>query len=280
MGGFCGSSDPVAPNYIDPLGPSKTGAMGPTGGPEARDKIFGTLENGIYPAAQGNAEQAVAGTQAAANNPGWGQLQGYLRNGIGGQYLNANPYLDRAFAAQRGQLGTELSAADKSARSRLDATRATSMADLSGQQAGMRSNFGRAGQSFSTTAGQAQDAIKAALAAQLGRGEQTAITDLTGQGAAARSALEAQQAQQLVQNYQSERAAQDRAAAVLPSAMTGQASLLQSVPGLQYSGIAPAASIVQALAGGGNAIPQQFIQTPGPGNYIAQIAGIAGMAGY
>lgn len=279
MGGLCGSNDPVAPSWVDQLGPRADGHMAPTGGPEARDKIFGELQGSIYPGAKTAVDEATAATRAAAYNPMWGTQQNYLNKVLSGGFLAANPYMDRAAAAARTSLNTGLDAGTKSLNTRLAATRQQSMADLTGQQAGQRSGFERSGLRYSTANQQAADSTKAALGARVAAGEQTAVADQTGQAATARAALEANLANQAAQGYQTERQSQTQAAALAPGSISGSAQLLQAVPGMQYGAIAPAASLVQGLAGG-TAMPQQFIRTPGAQDYLGQVAGIAGMAGY
>jgi len=280
MGGFCGSNDKVAADYFDPLGPNAQGQQGPTGGPEARAGIFNALQSSIYPRAQQGAEDAVAGTRAAAASPTWGKLQGYLGNTLGGSYLRGNPSLDRAASSARTNLNTGLNASRAATTAGLQATRAQAGADLAGQQAATRSAMTRSGQRFGTAGQQAQEATKAAMNAQIGRGEQQATVAQQGTEASARSGLEAQLAQQNLQNYQNERQAQQGAAALAPSATSSQAQLLQAIPGLEYAGVAPTADIVRALAGGGQAVQPTMVRSPGVMDYVGQVAGIAGMAGY
>ena len=280
MGGFCGSNDRVKPEYTDSLGPRADGTMGPTGGPEARDKIFEKLQGYIYPRAQASAERAAKVTEGAVYNPGWGGTQQYLQGVLGGNRLNGSPYLDRSNAAARSALSTTLAANEDAANRRLAATRSDAQTNLAGTQAAQKSAFTRSGQRFGTGNQQAQEATQAALQAQLGRSENIATGDITGQEAAAKAQLEAQIAQQNQANYRAERDAQNQAAALMPNAITGQAQLAQSMPGVEYSAVAPAAQIVQGLAGGGSQMPAQMIRSPGALDYLGQVAGIAGMAGY
>lgn len=279
MGGVCGSNDPVRAEWIDQLGPRKDGNFGSTGGPEARDKIFKYLEGSVFPRAQASTDAATAATRSAAGNPGWGAMQQYSTGVLQGDRLNGNPALDRSNAAARSALGTTLDATRRSSDRRLQGTRAASEADSANQLAATRSSFARNGMRFGTAGQQAADATRAATQASVARGEQVAQTDMTGQAAQSKAALEAQLAQNALQNYQAERQSQDRMMALAPGAMTGQANLLQAVPGLEYGAVNPAAALVSGLAGG-SAMPQQFIKSPGAMDYIGQVAGIAGMAGY
>lgn len=279
MGGFCGSNDPVAPSWVDQLGPRADGNMGPTGGPEARSKIFEALNANVYPEAQKAVGEATGATRDAVNSPLWGASNSYLSNVLAGGYLGRSPALDRAAAASRSALDASTRAADRSTRARLDATRMATMADVTGQQAANRSALARSGMRWSTAAQQSADATKAATSGRVAAGEQAALADVAGQSTAARAKLEAELAQQAAQAHQQERQQQTQAAAIAPTAAAGRASLAQSLPALQYAALSPSASLVQGLAGG-TAMPQQFIRTPGAQDYLGQVAGIAGMAGY
>ena len=278
--GLCGGFKSIKPDYGDPLGPRKDGTMGPTGGPEARDKVFEQLQGYIYPRAQAAADKSAAVTEGAVYNPGWGGTQQYLRGVIGGNRLNGSPFLDRSNAAARSALQTSLGANQEAAMRRLAATRSDAQTNLAGTQAAQRSGFTRSGLRFGTGNQQAQEATNAALQAQLARSENNTTGDITGQEAAAKAGLEAQLAQGNLQNYQAERQAQNQAAALMPQSITGQAQLAQSMPGNEYAAVAPAAQIIQGLAGGGSQTPGQVMRTPGALDYIGQVAGIAGMFGY
>ena len=280
MGGLCGGTKSIKPDYMDPLGPRQDGSMGPSGGPEARDQIFSTLQNSLYPNAQRSADYASGVTRSAVSNPGWGGMQQYLNGVIGGNRLSGSPFLDRANATARTALDTSIGANQQAAMRRLGDTRSNAQTNLAGTQATQRSAYTRSGQRFGTGNQQTQEATQAALQAQLARGENTATSDLTGQANVAKSGLAAQLAQQGQQNYQAERQAQTQAAALMPQSISGQAQLAQTMPGVEYSAVAPAAQIIQGLAGGGSQTPGQVMKTPGALDYIGQVAGIAGMAGY
>lgn len=279
MGGLCGGTKSIKPDHMDPLGPRKDGTMGPTGGPEARDQVFEQLQGYLYPRAQASAEKAGKVTESAVYNPGWGGTQQYLRGVVGGNRLNGSPFLDRSNAASRKALATSLGSNQEAAMRRLATTRSDAQTNLAGTQAAQRSGFTRSGLRFGTGNQQAQEATNAALQAQLARAENNTTGDLTGQAAAATAGLEAQLAQGNQANYQAERQAQTQAAVLMPQSITGQAQLAQTMPGNEYAAVAPAAQIIQGLAGGGSQTPGQVMKTPGALDYIGQVVGIAGMAG-
>lgn len=254
---FCGENKTYRPDYTDALGPRADGTLSaPTGGPEARDRIFKQLEGSIYPRAQEAVDRATAATNAAAGDASWGQLKNYAGGVVNGKYLQANPYLTQALADSRSASEGGL------ARAREQAT-----ADAAGTQADIQSQFARSGQNFSTANNQAQDANNAALQASLARGEQ----DAQAQMQAAESGV-------LAQNYARERDAQNQAAAILPIAATGQSQLLSAVPSMQYEAVAPAAEIVSGLAGGGTVTPATIARRAGVWDYLMQGAGVAAQA--
>lgn len=254
---FCGENKTYRPDYTDSLGPWADGRMsGPTGGPEARARIFDRLEERIYPRAQEDTDRAVAATNSAAADAGWGQIKNYASGVLGGKYLQANPYLKQALADSRTAAETGL------ANAREQAT-----ADMAGSQADTRSRFARSGMGFSTGQTQAQDTSEAALQAALARGEQDA-----------QAQMNAGESQVLADNFARERDAQTQAAALLPAAIAAPSEMLSGNAEKEYGAIAPAAQIVTGMAGGGQVTPAQIARRPGVWDYMMQGAGVAAQA--
>lgn len=254
---FCGENKSNKADWFDPLGPNAEGQHASTGGPEARAKIFGILDS-LYPRATSASDRAASATEQAASNPLWGQAQGQVSKNLNGQYLNPSPALTNALAETRRANDTSLAA-----------TRAATLADMSGQQAATRAASQRNGVSFGTGAQQAQDAQQAAVLGNLSRGEQSS-----------KASVAANEANQLAENYARERGYQTSASAMAPGLASGQASLLQSVPGQYYGPLTQSAEIVRGLAGGGQAVQPTISREPGVYDYALQTAGaVSGAAG-
>lgn len=252
MASFCGSNQKNKADWFDPLGPNAAGQHAPTGGPEQRTAIFNQLP-GLGSRAQEAAGRSAQATETAASDPIWGQVKGMLGKTVSGQYLAPNPYLTNAMEASR-----------KAADTRLRATREQTGADVEGQLAATRSGFARNGVSFGTGATQGQDNTRAAAAAALARGEQQAAADMNAQEQGA-----------LAENYGRERALQNQAAALAPTAASGQAQLLSSVPGQYLGPVKDVASVVQGLAGGGSVNDPTIVRKPGVMDYATQLIGSA-----
>lgn len=280
MGGLCGSTKTAKPDWNDPLGPNAGGTMGPTGGPEARAKIFEQIDSQLLPQANKDAAWAANATRSGYDNPVWGSSLGYLTGATGGKYLNGSPYLDRAISAGRRSLDENLAASRSNLNSRLSSSRGRAEAGLRGTQAGNRSMFARTGQAFGTTNQQAADATQAALQAELQRSENEAATAQAGQEATSKAALEAANTGKMADVYQQERGLQQQAATAAPGVASARTQLAQSLPALNYAGVKPAADIVQQLAGNGAVTPATMYRTPGAFDYAMQVGGLAGMAGY
>lgn len=280
MGGLCGSTKTAKPDWNDPLGPNAGGEMGPTGGPEARAKIFEQINSQLLPQAQQDADWAKAASKGAYESPVWGASTQYLTDAAGGKYLNPSAYVTRGIAEGRNALDAGLGATRTAAQGRLKASRSRAEAGLGATQAGNKSLFARTGQSFGTTNQQAADATTAALQSELARQEAEAGGNLDAQEAAARAAYEAGGANTLASAAQQERGLQQQAATSAPGVAATRAQLAQSIPQLNYSAIQPAANIVQQLAGNGAVTPSTMYRTPGAFDYAMQVGGLAGMAGY
>lgn len=252
---FCGENKNYKADYFDPLGPNKAGVQAPTGGPEAREQLFGELR-GVHDQASQAAGRAASATEAAASSPVWGQAQRVLSDNMSGRNLAPNPYLTDALRESR-----------EAADTRLGTTREQALADTEGQMAATRAASERNGVTFGTGAQQAQDATRAAVSASLGRGEQQATAD-----------IQANEAAQLAENYALERGYQTSSAGMAPGVTAGQAQLLQSVPGQYYEPITQSAEIVRGLAGGGQAIQPTIVRKPGVFDYGTQLLSATGSA--
>lgn len=121
-----------------------------------------------------------------------------------------------------------------------------------------RSQFARAGMGMSTAHQQAEQATRAAA---------TAATDTA-------------ETQARLQNYLSERAAQQAGAGALREATGVPLEYLAAVPEAQRAGLAQEAEIVQGLTGGGQvATPSStMVKQPGAFDYAAVVANTAASA--
>jgi hypothetical protein len=142
---FCTGKDKVyrdKPVVVDPYSPS---------GKVAREETLAMLGPSAMRSMQA-AREAGGLARAGAYAPGWRQAQDLASQTIQGQFLGANPYLERSLAAsRRATLGQT---ADVGAR----------LAD----------QYQRAGLGFSTAAQQAQQGQLAATGAQLSASENQA----------------------------------------------------------------------------------------------------------
>jgi hypothetical protein len=89
---FCGSDKTYTdkPEWFDPLGPNAQGQQAPTGGPEARSKIFDYL--GSYgPQMAEDANNSRAALTGAANDPGYQLAADNAYKTIRGDYLQGTP---------------------------------------------------------------------------------------------------------------------------------------------------------------------------------------------
>jgi hypothetical protein len=258
--GFCGEDKKYTdkPQWFDPLGPSKGGRHKPTGAPEMRNDIFNSLKTDVTPRGNALVGDAIGAAQQAANHPGFDDAANLATRTIRGDFLNSNPYLDKALDSSRNRLETGLTG-----------VRRKSMADLAGAQAGARSNFARSGLSYSTAQTQGDQANKAAMLAGLGGAESDA-----------RAAMEATDAQSRLANYQSERGAQERAPAMLEMATGTPLNYLSALPQLNALPAQQAAQIIQGLAGNGQiATPQSTItRQPGVVDYALGFTSAIGQA--
>lgn len=187
------SSPPV---WADPLGPNSVGPdgvahYGASGAPQLRNQIFDYLK-GKSP----NATQYKMGEDLATRN-------------VAGNYLNGSPQLDRAMAANRA--GTMATAADATAR--------------------LKSEFGKAGLSFSTANQQAAQSARTAAGADADRTSANAY----------------------LQNYMNERGIQNNA--------VQQFGAARSAP-LDYLG--KQGNIISGLSSGGQVITPNSTQTLDP----------------
>lgn len=232
--------------WFDPLGPDASGKHGTTGGRELRERIFshvpGLIDSG----------------RAAANRTAWAARDGaasfapvrdYGQRVLRGDYLNGSPQLDRALAASRA-------ASDRGAQNAM----ADARANFAGQSAGIQSQFARNGMSFGTANQQATEASRAALEASMARGEQDRLAQIA-----------AQESQARLQNYMSERAAQAQAPATIAMAAEKPFQMLSTIPDVEAGGLTPAAGLVSALAGGGQATTDSYYK---PGVYDHALAGL------
>lgn len=242
-----GSQKTVEPKEFDPL---YTGS----GAQSLREGVFNAL-----PYAMGQATQAgqVAANAAQRGAAEMGAVGRFGRSVLRGDYMQ-NPALDASLAASRKAGDVAAGAAASDAR-----------ANMAAQQAATRSQFGRVGQTFGTANQLAQEGTTAALEAQINRGE------------AARTAQQgAIEAQAQAENVARERGYQMQAPAIVSAAASKPVELLQAVPGLTYSGVAPAVDIMRSLASGTPPVvkPDTYYK-PGVGDYMLQGIGALGAAG-
>ena len=131
------------PEWFDPLGPNANGENAPTGGPEARSRIFDYLQSKA-PGLNGQASQLSTRLARAANDPGFGSAASLARKSMNGDYLNGSPQIDRSLASMRQ----------------------AAAAQTADQSADIRGAYARAGQSFSTANQQSEQSANAASAAR------------------------------------------------------------------------------------------------------------------
>jgi hypothetical protein len=243
---LCGSNKT---QYYDPWG-------GDTAGRDVREQLrAGVFDpGGSFAQAQGAAQQAAAGYQSAANDPNFGRASGYLGDVMGGRYLHSAPALDKYEAARRAQLDADIAAG-----------RRTAEADLAGQQASQRSQYGRSGLTYGTGNQQAAEATQAALQARLADSALQAQSQLGAGEALAR-----------LQNYQQERQAQTQAAGLAPGVASARAQLLGQAPGALMQPSQMATQLAQQMYGGASG---ETIQKPGVIDYAGQLMGLAAMGG-
>lgn len=242
--GFYGKQKEVDPREFDPL-------YSKSGGAELRSEIFGNLPSLMASGTQAaNAAADAARKGAASMRP----VMQYGQNVLAGGYLNPAPALTKSLDASR---------AASDVRAENQQTQANNA--LATQQAATRSQFGRAGQTFGTTNQLAQEGSQAALQAQLAKQEQ----ERQAQANATEAAI-------LAENYGRERQLQQAASGVVQGAASSPLQMLQSVPGLTYAGITPAAELIRGLAGGGSVVNPNTYYKPGAGDYTLQALGTLG----
>jgi hypothetical protein len=215
--GFCSSSQGGqqtqrnSNQWIDPLGPTSINANGSqdysaTGAPQLRSQLFNYL-SGWLPQLAGAGQGAANAMTSAAALPGWGIAANNATRTAAGDYLNGSPVLDRALAYQR----------------------ASALQGVADQNARIRSQFAKNGQSFSTGMEQAEQANTAAATAN----------------------ANAQNANTYLQNYLGERQNQVNAPGQLAAATGTPINYLQGVTGALSLPLAQAGNLLSALSSGG-----------------------------
>lgn len=171
--GFCGSDKKYtdAPQWFDPLGPTQSGNNAPTGGPEARARIFDYLQS-IYPQTQSKVNMVENATRSAAGAPGFEQAKGLSEATMRGDYLHGSPELNKA----------------------MDSTRRRTTAEAADTGANLQDQFTRGGVAWTTANEQAQQANKAAAAARAGETEASTRAGVYQQERGAQNAAPAQYA--------------------------------------------------------------------------------------
>lgn len=103
---FCGSDKKYTdtPQWFDPLGPNQQGQNGPTGGPEARNRIFNYI-GGQSDQWMNNAQRAGQALKTAAGDPAWAALQQEAGKTGAGGYLGGSPAFDQIFSNYRNSYG-------------------------------------------------------------------------------------------------------------------------------------------------------------------------------
>lgn len=216
--GFCDSSQTqttrATPIWADPLGPTSVGAGG-----QANWGTSGApqIRQGLFNAMQGFSPQMAQSAQDLATR---------LRASA------ASPAWQQAQdLAQRTMAGTYLSGSPELNRA-LAVQTGQAMAANADALARTKAQFTRAGQAFSTGQQQAGQAATAAAAAQAARNN--ALTYL--------------------QNYQTERQAQQAAPGALYTAQAAPLNYLGQIPGALMSPLSQQGQLLTALSGGGNVI--------------------------
>lgn len=108
MASFCSKDKQYtdSPQWFDNLGPNQQGQHAPTGGPEARSRIFDYLGN-YAPQLQQDSDRTAGALSNAANDPAWGTIAQNARDSAGGQWLGGGQAFNDAlsnFSQQQSQL--------------------------------------------------------------------------------------------------------------------------------------------------------------------------------
>lgn len=209
--------------------------------------FFADFNASAYPQLRALANNTLSATQAAAGNPGWGAAADMATKTIQGQYLKANPYLEKSLASSRAALDTDLAN-----------TRTATTADLAGQNAELQSQYQRNGQTFSTANQQANQANTAATLARVAEGENSARAGLTANSDQAR-----------LQNYLAERENQQNAVGVLGQATSAPLNYLGQAQKTALEPYAAYSNMLTSTYGGQPATPNTAIyNTEGLGDWI------------
>lgn len=191
--------------------------------------FFQQFSSQVFPQLQALGARRSGAALDAAGSAGWGQAAANAERTISGARLAANPYLEKMLATGRTSLNTDLAN-----------TRAATGADLAGQNAAIQSQYARNGLGFSTANQQAAQANTAAALARVGEAETSA-----------RAGQTAQEAQARLQNYLSERAAQERAPGQLSEAQSAPLNYLSTAEGAVMQPNSEYAAMLKGLWGGG-----------------------------
>lgn len=169
------------------------------------------------------------------NAPQFKQAENLATRNLSGANLNGSPQLDRAMAANR----------------------ASTMASAANETARIRSQFGRAGMSFSTGNQQAAQSAKAAAGAAASRDN----------------------AQTYFQNYAMERANQNAAPAQFAMAKAAPFNYLSQASGALMAPLSNQGNLLSALSSGGQVITPQTTQSLNPSLGSSIVNGWAGVVG-
>jgi hypothetical protein len=266
--GFYGGQKTVDPQQFDPLYPA-------SGAPQIRSGIFAGLPGAMTAATDAGLRAGQAGTDAAG---ALAPAVGYGKSVLDGNYLSSPQllnYLQGTRQASDAGFAATKAAGDVTAQN----TREQAVAGLGAQQADTRASFGRNGQAFGTGSELAQQGQMAATQAQLARAETERQSGVTAADAQRQAGLAQSENQAKAQQFSQERGFQQAAPGIIGQAGAQATNLLAAVPGQMYSGVAPAAQILQQLAGNGQVVNPNTYYKPGVGDYALQAAGTAGAAG-
>jgi hypothetical protein len=199
-----------------------------------RSDLFSYMQS-LQPQMRNSAQTTAGGLSSAAADPFWGQAKNYASNELGGNYLAGSPQLDRSIAANTSQ--QMASAADASSR--------------------LKSGFGKNGMGFSTGYTQADEANKAAAAANAGRTN----------------------AQESFANYSTERANQNNAPQLFQSAQSAPLNYLSQIPSTLLSSLGQEGNLLSSLSSGGQVITPNTSQNIDPSLGSNIMNGFSGIIG-
>jgi hypothetical protein len=103
---FCGKDKKYTdtPQWFDPLGPNAAGQHTGTGGPEAREALFNSINDRSDDWLNAG-KQAGAGLRRASADPAWAAMQREAGKVGAGGYLAGTPAFDQIFSNYRNAAG-------------------------------------------------------------------------------------------------------------------------------------------------------------------------------